>query len=130
MTYFTIIYDIMVTIIIVQLQVISICYSLTDNMLTTLDTPYHAGVQVTVVTQQPSVPTMLDIEAKPNNYLVLSIINMLFCFFILGLIALIFSLQVCVIMTVYYDCTCVCTCVYPLCSVCVRAVSACLRGPV
>ena len=55
--------------------------------------------QVTVVTQQPSLPTMLEIESKPNNYLALSIVNMLGCFFILGLIALIFSLQVA--MSVY-----------------------------
>lgn len=45
------------------------------------------------MTQQPTI-TYAHVGAKPNNYLVLSIINMLFCFFILGLIALIFSFQV------------------------------------
>ena len=53
----------------------------------------HACMQVTVVTQQPS-PLVMEVAAKPKNYLALSIVNMLCCCFILGLTALIFSLQV------------------------------------
>ena len=50
-----------------------------------------------IVTQQPQyhvIGHQIQPGIKPNNYLVLSIVNMLLCFFILGLIALIFSLQV------------------------------------
>ena len=36
----------------------------------------------------------MEVAAKPRNYLALSIVNMLCCCFILGLIALVFSLQV------------------------------------
>jgi hypothetical protein len=58
------------------------------------------SLQVAVVTQQPMAPVVMEIAAKPKNYLALSIVNMLCCCFILGLIALIFSLQV------RYDCMC------------------------
>ena len=51
-------------------------------------------MQVTVVTQQPGLPQVMEVRSKPNNFLILSIVNMLCCFFILGLIALIFSVQV------------------------------------
>ena len=53
----------------------------------------HLLLQV-VVAQQPAIVAGVAPVLKPNNYLILSIVNILFCFFILGIIALIFSLQV------------------------------------
>lgn len=47
-----------------------------------------------VVAQPTTVITQVPYGEKPNNYLAVSIINLLFCFFILGIIALIFSVQV------------------------------------
>ena len=44
---------------------------------------------------QPAVtPMYFQTEVKPENYLLLSILNMVLCCFLCGLIALIYSLQV------------------------------------
>ena len=47
-----------------------------------------------VVVTQPTPVTRVNYGEKPNNYLAASIINLLCCFFLLGVIALVFSLQV------------------------------------
>ena len=46
------------------------------------------------IVAQPTRATQPQYGEKPNNHLLPSIINLLFCFFMLGIIALIFSLQV------------------------------------
>ena len=47
----------------------------------------------TVIVSQP-VRTVTTLEVQPPNYLVMSILTMLFCSFWCGLVALIMSLQV------------------------------------
>ena len=58
------------------------------------------------VVTQPTPVTRVQIShgEMPNNYLTASIINLLCCFFLLGIIALIFSLQVSKINGLYYYC--------------------------
>ena len=55
-------------------------------------------VNPTVASQQPVAVTRRDQATVPKNYIFLSIINLLVCFFVLGTVALIFSLQVCLTM--------------------------------
>lgn len=43
---------------------------------------------------QPAVTPVYQTEVKPENYLLLSVLNMVLCCFLCGLIALIYSLQV------------------------------------
>ena len=43
---------------------------------------------------QPGPAKNIYIDSKPDNYLIFSVLTMIFCFFICGLIALIYSLQV------------------------------------
>ena len=53
-------------------------------------------IYIQVVGQQPMMGEQhIEVGVKPSNYLAFSIVNMLCCCFILGVIALVYSLQVC-----------------------------------
>ena len=55
---------------------------------------YSKSLSMKVVQAPPVVQTLAYTESKPDNYLVFSVLTMLFCCFICGLIALIYSLKV------------------------------------
>ena len=55
---------------------------------------YSKSLSLKVVQAPPTVQTLAYTESKPDNYLVFSVLTMLFCCFICGLIALIYSLKV------------------------------------
>ena len=46
------------------------------------------------IVTQPTTLASPRYDEKPSNYLVASVINLMCCFFLLGIIAVVFSLQV------------------------------------